>query len=75
MFSIESHQPWIEWSSQKERSAALDISEWDDVYDRPKNTEYYAGDRTTKIPLELYPNTYKHGYIYGYYSIGACDDE
>jgi len=41
----------------------MGITEWDAV--KPKNYEYYSGERFVRIPRHLYPQ-YTKGYLYGY---------
>jgi len=53
-----------EWAVNRNSSETLGITEWDAL--KPKNFEYYAGQRFCRIPRHLYPQ-YQRGFIHGYY--------
>jgi len=59
-----SSKPVLEgWRENRNQSQEMGITEWDAV--KPKNYEYYSGERFVRIPRHLYPQ-YTKGYLYGY---------
>jgi hypothetical protein len=66
MGAIESKTMVEEFSAEREMSKEYDITQWNSVYDKPKNYEYYAGERMTVIPAYFYPECVR-GYLWGHY--------
>ena len=64
MGSTESSMTVVDYSPNSNFSEKHNISAWTKF--KPKNDDYYKGNRFCKISRSLYPQ-YTRGYLWGYY--------
>ena len=51
---------------QPNQNSSYEYSIYEWQHTKPKNVQYYTGERFFKIPRHLYPDQFQRGIIYGY---------
>jgi hypothetical protein len=53
-----------DFQTNQNQSEEYNLYEWQ--HTKPKNVQYYTGERFFKIPRHFYPDQFQRGLIYGY---------
>ena len=54
----------LDFQPNQNESIEYNIHSW--MHTKPKNVQYYTGERFFKIPRHFYPDQFQRGLIYGY---------